>query len=289
MSQAQQAQPTFQPPKSHTEFNAHLARLNLPTLTSESIKKLQETESNERLFSALARARLDKNSFTYLENVIIPLSENPVQQSTPVQPQSQSNQTAPVTNINSHAQRHAPVASNDSSRTNTSKSHHSNANHNSDSRGNRENNYLAHHVYGGKAALCFNATKYRDRFTITMDGAPNVSPKKYNWPQKTSVTLTQSELPQVASVLLGLLPQCEFNSHGPNKDKGFKLVNQKGSIFVNLFEKNKPLIAVPVTASDVYFITNLFLKQLMGNQPWLTHSGIIDSLRHSIMRLEKSK
>jgi len=66
------------------------------------------------------------------------------------------------------------------------------------------------------------------------------------------VQLTQQELPHVACVLFGWVDLCEYKSHGPQKNKGFKLMiqeqNGKKGLFVNIMESGKPLCAVPVSA-----------------------------------------
>jgi len=264
-------QTPFKVPTTHAEFNACLTQYNLPKLSNHAINTLQNQESNTRLFNALSRAQTDKNSLLYLQNVIMPLADNSRRSDAPSQNKERIKRVLASTNQDD-------VASiNDNQRVD---SHHT-------VKSTSIKKHLSHHAYAVKSAVCFNVTEYNERDTITIDGAPAVAPRKFNWPQKISLTLTAVELPQVACVFLGLLDQCEFSNHGPQKNKGFKVVNQKDSIFINLFEKGKPSVAVPISPSDVFFISNLFTKQLASNQPWLSPSDVVASLQHTISRLAR--
>ncbi len=136
------------------------------------------------------------------------------------------------------------------------------------------------HVYGSKAALCFNADVTKGRTpTIAIDAASSTGPHVYDWKQKVRLQLTKAELPVVAAVLLGALGKCEFKNHGANKDKGFTMERQDGGkIFISVFAKGT-VKAVPVFAPDVMWVTALVLQQVQKSCPGLDSMGVITLLR----------
>ncbi len=149
---------------------------------------------------------------------------------------------------------------------------------------NEERVFKGHKVYGTKFALYAGADQTRAGFdTVRLEGAKSSGPQQYNWDEKISIQLTQQELPHVACVLFGWLNQCEYKSHGPEKNKGFKLLiqNQQGKtgLFVNIMEAGKPLCAIPVTAVDLYYLRNLVLGQLMKNETDLDSPAMLASLK----------
>lgn len=136
------------------------------------------------------------------------------------------------------------------------------------------------HVYGGKAALCFEEDVTRGGVpTIALDAAPSVGNRSYNWGKKTRIQMTRAELPVVASVLLGARLSCEFKAHGAEKNKGFSLERQGCKVFVRVFEKDQPVKAVPIEAADVFFVASLFLLQIRKISPWLDARSAMDLVR----------
>ncbi len=140
--------------------------------------------------------------------------------------------------------------------------------------------HISKHVYGGKAALCFEIDENRHGLpTISVDAAVASGVREYDWPGKIRVQLTQGELPVVTAVLLGFRPSCEFRSHGPNKDKGFSIEHQGSKVFVRVFATGEPMRAVPMELPDVYQVSSLFLRQLRQQSPWLDATGVISLIR----------
>lgn len=137
------------------------------------------------------------------------------------------------------------------------------------------------HVYGGKAALCFEEDTTRGGVpTIALDAAPSVGPKTYDWKVKTRLQMTRAELPVVAAVLLGTRGSCEFKSHGHDNSKGFSMERQAGGkIFTKVFEKGQAVKAVPIEAADVFYVASLFLLQIRRNSPWLDAASTMDLVR----------
>lgn len=137
------------------------------------------------------------------------------------------------------------------------------------------------HVYGGKAALCFEEDTTRGGVpTIALDAAMASSPRVYLWKEKTRIQLTRAELPVVAAVLLGARNACEFKAHGEGKNKGFSMQRQPGGkVFVKVFEAEKPVKAVPIEAPDVFFVASLIMLQIRRITPWLDASSTMDLVR----------
>ncbi len=133
------------------------------------------------------------------------------------------------------------------------------------------------HVYGGKAALCFEEDTTRGGIqTIALDAAISVGPKTYDWKNKVRIQMTRAELPVVAAVLLGKRQSCEFKSHGEDKSKGFSMERQAGGkVFVKVFEKGQGVKAVPIEAPDVFYVASIFLLQIRRSAPWLDATSTI--------------
>ncbi len=147
--------------------------------------------------------------------------------------------------------------------------------------GQRPQDRASFHVYGGKAALCFEADLTRNEVhTIALDAATATGPKQYNWGKKVRLQLTRSELPIVTAVLLGVMKRCEFKNHGQDNSKGFSMERQDGGkVFIKVFAKDEGVKAVPVEAPDVFFVTSLFLRQLQANTPWMDAAGVAALIR----------
>ena len=129
--------------------------------------------------------------------------------------------------------------------------------------------YDDHHVYGGKGAVVFSASMTRGsekkaaQPTVFIEGAKALGPRKYDWKrgQKISIQLTMQELPAVAAVFLGIRPSAEYRHHGEKKDKWFSVEKQGENFFMKIGQE-KRVVAVPITPSDAYYVTQIFLKQL---------------------------
>lgn len=59
--------------------------------------------------------------------------------------------------------------------------------------------------------------------------------ESYDWAAKIGFQLSREELPFAAAVLLGLLPECEFQGHGEGRDKGLVLLDQGTHLFCRVF------------------------------------------------------
>lgn len=144
--------------------------------------------------------------------------------------------------------------------------------------------------HGNKAAIELKPSITRNEWeTVMLEAATSTGPRKFNWSQKTSLQITKNELPHVISVLLGIKPSYEAQSHGEEKNKGFKLIwqqQQSTSLFVTVFEGGKPAMGVPVSGFDAMMLGHMALVQYVRNFPGLTTEACIKSLeimaRHNI-------
>jgi len=149
----------------------------------------------------------------------------------------------------------------------------------------KKREYVSKHVYGGSAALCFDADETKQGVpTIAIDAAAG-SNRQFDWNTKVRIQLTEQELPVVAAVLFGMLPGCSFKNHGVANDKGFEVQHQGGKIFIKVFAKDKGVKAVPVSPSDVYAVASLFIRQLQKASPWMDAQTIIATLGHTVARM----
>lgn len=148
------------------------------------------------------------------------------------------------------------------------------------------------HVYGAKAALCFEADETRFGIhTVCIEAADATAPKQYDWGNKIRVQLTRDELPVVTAVLFGWLPRCEYKNHGEDNSKGFSLEDQGDKLFMRVFARARQVKAVPIPPEDAFYLAQLFLGQMKKNAPGLSGGEILTTLRQVLAarKREQSK
>lgn len=258
------------------ETNSFLQRAGLNLLDENSFETAFSTLPANRLISALQKANKDVGAKRWLMNNLEGLlkinktaQEEKTQQPVQRQPNTAS---APQKKTPAH-----PPVNNQATNSNAPSPE-------DDLQKKKVREFEGHHVYGSKAALYFSCDVTRSgHHTLRLEGAYAVSKNVYLWNEKIAVQMTSVELPMVAAVLFGFVNQCEFKNHGSGNNKGFKLIlqdNPKGkSMFVNVMEANKPIVAVPVSPEDIFYIRNLLLSQMMKNNPMLDSAGLISSIR----------
>ena len=119
---------------------------------------------------------------------------------------------------------------------------------------------------------------------MLLEAALATAPQSYNWSEKIRVQCTPEELLNVVSVLLGLLPHCEYSAHGTEHDKGFNLTHQETSIFCRVFAKNQGVRAVPIPLEDAFVVAALGVRQIQQSMPWLDTTGLLALLRRTVGR-----
>lgn len=141
-------------------------------------------------------------------------------------------------------------------------------------------------VFGAKAALCFESDQTRYGYhTVAIEAASAKQgpSREYDWSNKVRIQITKQELPMVAAVFLGMIPQVEYRNHGPQNNKGFFLHDQGGNLFARVFgaEGTK---AIQISPEDAFEVSNLLLAQVIKNRPGLSSVDLMVSLRPMVRR-----
>ena len=275
-------------PQNLGELNELLSQINMPQLTGEQFRALRENRPRNQLLTAASNMTSDSGARNYVAKAMREIgikitAANDADGASGGQtaaPQAQTSPAQPVQQAPAPARASAPVsaASDD-----WSDEPPLQARSDSDSASDRFNYNM--HIYGGKAALCFEPADTRGGdYTVSLDSATATQPRSYDWSSKLRIQMTRNELPVVAGVLLGLIPKCEYKNHGPNNDKGFSLEDQGRKIFIRTWAKDHPVRAVPVEPEDAYRIATLILRQMGLNAPWMSASDIIQTIRMVVAR-----
>lgn len=140
-------------------------------------------------------------------------------------------------------------------------------------------------VYGSKAALCFNLTDKDGRSTINVDGAAIIGgQRRFDWQNKVSLMVTESELPFVLSVLYGWLHEFEGRFHGPQKNKSFKIINQQGKIFFSVSQAGQSH-SVPIGGADAFYLLAKIMGHISKDYPGVSISDLSFILQATTVRL----
>lgn len=141
-------------------------------------------------------------------------------------------------------------------------------------------------VYGCKAALCVEEDETKAGYkTVRIEAAlaKQGANRKYDWSSKIAVQVTKAELPMVAAVFLGMVPQVEYKNHGPQNNKGFSFDDQGSKLFARVFSP-EGVKALPISPEDAFEVSNLLLTQMAKNHPGLSAVDLIVSLRPMVQR-----
>lgn len=147
----------------------------------------------------------------------------------------------------------------------------------SDGNQNPDKKFINIHFFGGKAAICFNASKKGDFNTITLDaGDRHEVSGKVNWKDAIHFQYTEMELINLLAVLIGEQTEAEFKGHGAGKDKIFSIVRQKKSFFMKCSAKNVALKAIPVPVFSAFPLAALIIRQTELNHPSLINGAVVE-------------
>lgn len=143
-------------------------------------------------------------------------------------------------------------------------------------------------VHSSKAALEMKPTLTRSGWsTVMLEATSANGHRRYDWDNKTCIQITRTELPIVAAVFLGIKKQFSAKNHGEQNNKGFELSwqnNNNLSLFVKVFEANKPLRAIPVSPFEAMQMGHILAVQYVENFPSLTVDAFITSLKQLTSR-----
>jgi len=266
-----------------SETNTFLSLAGMDALDQHSLDAALQSLPLQRLMSALRQANKDIGAKRWLMNNLAPLVGNAnmlQEQPAPLKATVHKEQPTRPAPVKATVPPEKPVVQpQQPTQTKPTQQHPATPKEHG-----QERIYQGHKIYGAKAALYFGCDVTRSgRHTLRLEGAISTAPKQFNWDNKIAVQMTQAELPMVAAVLFGFLKECEFKNHGASNNKGFKLQLQEKSngksLFVNVMEAKKPLVAVPVSPEDMFYVRNLLLGQMMLDNPLLDSAGLINSIR----------
>lgn len=152
-----------------------------------------------------------------------------------------------------------------------------------------DRNFKSVHVYGGKSALCFNASETKKKVpTINIDAATSNGEKSYDWQGAIHLQLTPKELPMVYAVLVNWLPKVEFNAHGAANDKSFSIERQQGKFFARVAMKENGVKAVQIGVQDAEAMALLFLEQMIKGNPSIPPEILLQTTR-AVCTIEANK
>lgn len=275
-------------PQNLGELNDLLTQINMPQLTGDQFRALRENRPRNQLLTAASNMTSDSGARNYVAKAMREIGikitavndGNGASGGEATAQQAQHPQPAPPQQAHAPAPQSAPAAAGPEDWQDEPPLQPRSG---SDSSSDRFNYNM--HIYGGKAALCFEPADTRGGdYTVSLDSATATEPRSYDWSSKLRIQMTRNELPVVAGVLLGLIPKCEYKNHGPNNDKGFSLEDQGRKVFIRTWAKDHPVRAVPVEPEDAYRIATLILRQMGLNAPWMSASDIIQTIRMVVAR-----
>lgn len=263
------------------ELNQRLANAGLPgPLTAATAAQLKENAPRERILQALTRVENngDNGARTYLDKTLQGIGvthawPNPAPDTPPEPAPPQQNVPAPADPSQPPAPPEVPAsAANETTPAN-----------NPPADTNPRRDRIQHHVYGGKAALTLELDETRQGVpTVALDGATAVAERQYDWANKVRLQFTLSELPVVAAVLLGGLPECNYANHGANNDKGFAVEWQsdRAAFFVKVWQGKGNLRAVPMSREDAFYAVQIVIRAIQQGSPArLDTAGTIAAIR----------
>jgi hypothetical protein len=125
--------------------------------------------------------------------------------------------------------------------------------------------------FGNSAALCAEATVLQKTGepTVNLEVAPK-NQQQVQWANKVTLQLGVNELPLLAALCLGYLPNVEFKR--PNK--GITIERQAQKLFIKASQSGGGLFVLPIPMAETYQLCTLVLSQLHKSSP-TNDSGLI--------------
>lgn len=140
-------------------------------------------------------------------------------------------------------------------------------------------------IYGSQSALCFNFTERNGKKTINVDAANSFSnQKRFDWNNKISLMITDAELPYFIAVLNGWIIEFEGRFHGPQKNKSFKIINQRGKLFFSLSLAGRS-VGVPIGGADAFYLLAKVMSHIIQDYPGVTVNELTFMLQTTTVRL----
>jgi hypothetical protein len=117
------------------------------------------------------------------------------------------------------------------------------------------------HLYGGKAAVCLEATSTsQDLPTVTLEVAPKPDGYTVDWSQKIAIQLASHELVALTGLLLGYASalQCA------RQNKGIQIERQPGKVYIRASAGAGRMYGVPLTVGDTARAADFCLAQIVA-------------------------
>lgn len=134
--------------------------------------------------------------------------------------------------------------------------------------------------FGDRAALCAEASSRLEEgatiHAINLEIAPRQGGDVV-WSRKINVELSNTELPLVCAVGLGLLPALRIERPG----KAIDIQRQENKLYVRGFGSDQTL-ALPITMGDTFRLTALLLMQLQKQSSGLDEGLLLAALRGAV-------
>lgn len=273
------------PPITLAQINEMLNAVGFPIINPEKIESLLKIAPRERIIRAIRLAKTDNGARAFLTDLFNQAGialQQPAHAQGSAPAQQTSAEQARSNPANDYRNSRAPAAPRQEYREESPRARTSQRSDDDDgsSRMSPEDR-MSVHVYGGKAALCFEADMTKGKVpTIALDAAMSTGPRQYDWGNKIRLQMTRAELPVVTAVLIGALPACEFKNHGHDNSKGFSMERQNGGkVFIKVFAKDQGVRAIPVMPADVFYVASLFIRQMRKANPWLDATSLMSMIR----------
>ena len=148
------------------------------------------------------------------------------------------------------------------------------------------------HIYGNKAALTIEDSRTRGRdnkpgvHTLMIEIArKRAQDSHYDWDNKLSVQLTESEIPELLAVLMGWQTECVFGYHGEGRDKVLNVAHQGQHLYISMAQGGASAGALSVNAADTFAWSMQLLRQLCRNYGGISADALIIVLKNTMGRM----
>lgn len=134
------------------------------------------------------------------------------------------------------------------------------------------------HIYGHDSALAIDKEMHRSgAHTIGIDAAEKKGNKVF-WDRKIRFQATPEELPVIAAVLMGFLPECEFKFHGRERNKSLAVMRRANAILFRVSSGGQSY-TVAVPAGHAFGVSAAVMCQVMRNSPGIDGTLAVAQLK----------
>lgn len=146
------------------------------------------------------------------------------------------------------------------------------------------------HVYAASAAASLELSSNPDGLpSLFLDAALTTGQaRSYDWANKITVMLSQTEALQLFAVLIGRVSSCKGEYHGVDRDKGFTIEDQGGHLFLKLTAAGVPPRALPVNGSGALAMADVCTAYLQALRRDRSLADWISLLDLTLVRLAKA-